>query len=172
MKTSNIQYRIAIGKVENGEWKFDHYATENELTSLKPHTDGKIYMRSVTNRWKQEGFMYDSPYCSTISLFSGWQDVSDTHMVEWGCCYNGMELYENDVVTAPYYPLQDDGKYNYHGLIYYDKDSLLFGLGYMLVDKSKRGISDGIGNQLSEYDELILLGNIHENPELLEARND
>ena len=156
---SQLKYRISIGKVVNGEWKFDHYAGFTELKTLRVSKDGAVERAFFGHGDGASGNIYGIV----------WQDVSDTNRVEWGCVHDGLDLYENDIVTAPYYLFQDDGKYNYHGLIYYDKDDLLFGLGYVLVDKSKQGISDGIGNQLSEYDGLILLGNLNENPELLEA---
>jgi len=144
-------YRIKI--VNDG--KFVRYAIDEELMELRVNSDGKIEaLVTVMVRNKFAGFQ--------------WQDVSATHEVEWGCVHEGIELYENDIVTAEYYLFQDEGKYNYRGLINYDKESHCMALVYVCVAKDRRGISDGIGNMLSEYEGLILIGNANLNPELLE----
>ena len=79
---------------------------------------------------------------------------------------NGKEIYEGDIVTSEFYPYQDEGKYNYHGIIEWEEGS--FCITKKLVNKGRAGISDGICMTFegSEYFEVI--GNIYENPELLE----
>lgn len=172
-------YRIAIYRYENGQRKFDHYATDEEMKYLRVNSEGKVeiiesagYRSELsspnlpcfkTGEWVAEDEYYHG------SIYSQWLDVSSTHEVEWGCIHEGKALYENDIVTAEYYLFQDEGKYNYHGLLYYDTESYCMGLGYVCVANNKRGISDGLGNSLYEFENLILLGNIHENPELLEV---
>lgn len=152
-------YRIAIYRYENGQRKFDHYAAEYELETLRVNVNGTVQEAVGVKRisGKLDGLV--------------WKDVSETHKVEWGCVHEDKALYENDIVTAEYYLFQDDGKYNYHGLLYYDEESYCMGLGYICVANDKRGISDGIGNSLCEFEDLILLGNINENPELLEVED-
>ena len=144
-----MKYRIAIGSMANKEWKFVRYAFAEEIGSLRVNRYG--YVELLVK--EHFGDM--------------WEDVSSTHKAEWGCTHNGIDLYENDIVTSPNYPLQDNGEYNYHGVIYYDKSSHCFGLCYALVNPKKAGISDGVGNMLCDYGNLVLLGNLNENPELL-----
>lgn len=158
-------YRIKI--VEDG--KFVRYATDEEMSLLKPKADGngvEQFTRGFENETCSLPSNIDIIYSNWDEHFF-WQDVSDTHKVEWGCIHEGKELYANDIVTAEYYLFQDEGKYNYHGLVYYDKESHGMGLEYVCVASDKRGISDGICNMLYEYECLILLGNLNENPELL-----
>ena len=148
----SIKHRISIGTITNGEWKFDHYATDYELTSLKPHTDGKVYMRSVTNKWEMSGFIYDSPYCSTMSLFPGWQDVSDTHRIEWGMETN--DKYGN--------PLDI-----YDGDIFVDWNTGADGVSTRPIIFELLTCASCVS--YDEFPMIEILGNIHENPEVLET---
>lgn len=78
---------------------------------------------------------------------------------------------EGDVLTTNRYPFQDDGKYNYHGVVEWDDDYGAFVLVKICVNKDKRGISDGIAEPLGEYDlsGFEVLGNSFENPKLLKS---
>lgn len=145
-------YRIKIVK----DGKFVRYANESEMELLRVNSNGIIEELC--------GHIFNENIIDAMC----WRPVSATHEVEWGCVHEGIELYENDIVTAEYYLFQDEGKYNYHGLINYDKESHCMALVYVCVAKDRRGISDGIGNMLSEYEGLILIGNANLNPELLE----
>lgn len=155
-------YRIRIMKEVDGKLEFDHYATDEEMRFLRITPDGMV--EKISCLPYNSGDAYDS------YIFFDYDDVSATHFVEWGVSHDGIDLYDGDIVTAPYYLFQDEGKYNYHGLIYYDEESYCIGLRYVCVNKEKRGISDGIGNLLEEYHGLILLGNIWQNPELVEEK--
>ncbi|WP_193065566.1 hypothetical protein [Oceanobacillus oncorhynchi] len=59
-------------------------------------------------------------------------------------------LVEGDVLTTNRYPFQDDGKYNYHGVVEWDDEYGAFALVKCCVNKDKRGISDGIAEPLGE----------------------
>lgn len=82
---------------------------------------------------------------------------------------NGKEIYEGDILTSNHYPFQDDGKYNYHGVVEWGEEEAAFFLTKALANTQKRGVSHGISESLMNYDitEFEIIGNIHENPELL-----
>lgn len=75
----------------------------------------------------------------------------------------GKLIYEGDVVVVPNtYPFYDDSELNYIGIIEYDDEGAMFVLVLECVNPQKRGISSGIAEGLSEYEELEIIGNIHE----------
>ncbi|MFJ6210571.1 YopX family protein [Lysinibacillus sp. NPDC092081] len=79
---------------------------------------------------------------------------------------NCKEIYEGDILTADSYPYQDEGEYNYHLVVEYIEYGFC---GVMhCVGKGKRGISHGIAENLELAEEYEVIGNIYENPELLE----
>lgn len=79
---------------------------------------------------------------------------------------NGKEIYEGDILTSEQYPFQEDGKYNYHGIVEYEAPSFIYVM--KLVNLKKAGISDGIGETLEDTEMFEVIGNIHENGSLLE----
>lgn len=217
-----MMYRIATYD-KNG--KFDHYATCSELILLKLHTDGKVYQRSVTNKWGHAGFIYASPYASGPGLFSGWIDISDTHKVEMGVEIKGVKYYENDILRCRYLNTDWDRtdcvveseNYNFavdtyiverlsvvrfiggvvtvskmtsiiseentwdisskaliHENIYLDKDAIIEQMPYQRYDQElvdyllKQAKVNNI-DELCNYMSPVVIGNIHENPELGEA---
>ena len=86
---------------------------------------------------------------------------------------NGKEIYEGDIVTGTDYPFIDEGKQNYVGIVVFYDDAASFGYEYKCVRKDKRGISNGINNEFEANENLIcedleVIGNIYDNPELLE----
>ncbi|QKS43433.1 hypothetical protein HUB94_02395 (plasmid) [Paenibacillus cellulosilyticus] len=81
---------------------------------------------------------------------------------------NGKEIYEGDILTAESYPFQDDGQYNYHGVIEWIDCGAAFYMTKHLVNPNKRGISDGISEPIDEgLEEFVVIGNIYEYPQLL-----
>ncbi|MGB4824709.1 MAG: YopX family protein [Leuconostoc mesenteroides] len=74
---------------------------------------------------------------------------------------NGVEIYENDIVETTYYNDIDDGLGKI-GTITFEKG------GYCIIF-----VGDTEKNNLGwiEPDETIVIGNIHENPELLEKQS-
>jgi uncharacterized phage protein (TIGR01671 family) len=84
---------------------------------------------------------------------------------------NGKEIYEGDILTSESYPFQDDGKYNYHGIVEWSDGYAAYFLTKHLANGDKRGISHGISETLMDYDMTTfeVIGNIYEHPELLQA---
>lgn len=82
------------------------------------------------------------------------------------------EIFEGDIVTGTKYPFMENGKQNYIGIVVFYEDAAQFGYEYKCVNKDKRGISNGINNEFSANNNLIceeleIIGNIHDNPEIL-----
>lgn len=82
---------------------------------------------------------------------------------------NGKEIYAGDILTAPHYPFQDDGKYNYHGVIEWVDEEASFYMTKRLANKDKRGTLDWISQPIEEIEEFEVIGNIYEHPHLLEV---
>lgn len=96
----------------------------------------------------------------TIGQYTGLQDK------------NGTEIYEGDIVTGTKYPFMENEKQNYIGIVVFYEDAAQFGYEYKCVNKEKRGISNGINNEFVANknlicEELEVIGNIYDNPELL-----
>jgi uncharacterized phage protein (TIGR01671 family) len=80
---------------------------------------------------------------------------------------NGAEIWEGDILEGEHYPYAHDGKPNYRAVV--EWEAPVFFRVLRCVNPDKRGISDGIGEILDpeEWAQLAVVGNIHENPELL-----
>jgi len=88
---------------------------------------------------------------------------------------NGKEIYEGDIVVKKGYIWFDKGKPNYRGTVEWIYSQ--WQVVAHCVDGSKRGISDGINEGLNDdgfnegrRSKWEVIGNIYENPELLEAK--
>lgn len=85
---------------------------------------------------------------------------------------NGKEIYEGDIIIKDCYLWMEHGKPNYRGTVEW-----IFSQWQVVahcVNPNKRGISDGINEGINddgvdegEKTEWIILGNIYENPNLL-----
>lgn len=94
---------------------------------------------------------------------------------------HGTEIYEGDIVKTPHYIIgKEPAYYENHEVKFYKG---VFGIGdpYKFtelsgtergVESSKRYISN-FGEVFDEYEPMVeVIGNIYENPELLEARHE
>lgn len=81
---------------------------------------------------------------------------------------NGKEIYEGDIITTDKYICIDEGKQNYVLLV--EIFNCASFITAYCVNKNKAGISDGITEIIDVDEEYTILGNIYENPELLEKK--
>lgn len=100
-------------------------------------------------------------YAETIGQYIGKKDK------------NNKKIFEDDILKVDRYPFLSDGIYNYLAQVYYDNEAACF---YLYAFKSKeskaRGVAEGNNYNIAEMDSNILevIGNIHDNPELLERQ--
>lgn len=83
----------------------------------------------------------------------------------------GKEIYEGDILQGDHYPVsKNDG---YVLIVEYGTDRF-WGVRTTKAGSEVRGISDGIADGLLEFEGegLEVIGNIYENPSLLEVQND
>lgn len=80
----------------------------------------------------------------------------------------GKEIYEGDILTTDRYICIDEGKQNYVLIVEYDECS--YYVVAHCVNKNKAGISNGMSDILDSDENYTVLGNIYENPELLNYR--
>lgn len=152
---TQLKHRIAIGKVVNGEWKFDHYATaKGEMIFLKPKADGRgVY--EFFHRSHDE--IYNIPleeiiFHSNWEECFRWKDVSDTHRIEWGMetsdkYGNPLDIYNGDIFVD-WNTGKDECSSDpvaFELFIHYD---------FLCAD---------------QFPMVEILGNVNENPELLEV---
>ena len=140
----DIKFR---GKTENNIWKYGSLLKDNPQKTYYVVNNEDGSGREVLEK--------------TIGQYTGLKDK------------NGKEIYEGDIVTGTDYPFIDEGKQNYVGIVVFYDDAASFGYEYKCVRKDKRGISNGINNEFEANENLIcedleVIGNIYDNPELLE----
>ena len=85
---------------------------------------------------------------------------------------NGKEIYEGDIITADCYPFFSDGKPNYVAVVEWN-DCGFAAFLELHKDSDARGISVGCPVMYFDSDnaaEFEIIGNIHDNPELLKEK--
>ena len=84
---------------------------------------------------------------------------------------NGKRIFEGDILKGFEYPFCSNGEFNYFAEIVWFDDSSAFGIYTFKNPKSNvRGISEGNTDYLEYFnvDKWEVIGNIHDNPELME----
>lgn len=87
---------------------------------------------------------------------------------------NGKLIFEGDILKGLSYPFLSDGEYNYYAIVVWFENSPAFGTCTVKNPQAKvRGISDGDTNYMDDWNsnDWEVIGNIHDNKELLEAQN-
>ena len=88
---------------------------------------------------------------------------------------NGIKIFEGDILQGDEYPYCSDGEYNYYAeVVWFDNDCCGFGLCTHKNPKSAvRGISDGNCEWFEDFDSdsWSVIGNIYDNPELLQENS-
>lgn len=97
---------------------------------------------------------------------SNYRFVFESVELMWPTGLEGNELFDGDIVISDEYPIRaEDG---YVGVIEHD-DGVFWLTRRKKKDSEVRGMSDGIADYLYEHKDanLVRIGNIYENPELL-----
>lgn len=79
----------------------------------------------------------------------------------------GKEIYEGDILTSEEYPYKESGKPNYNAEVCWFYNTASFGIMLYCVNPTKRGISNGNTEQITDDDSFEVIGNIHDNLELI-----
>ena len=137
-----------------GEWVDGYYVGDNTIIA---------YNEVVYDM----GFIDTSPchdcYPGSIGQFTGLYDK------------NGKEIYEGDILRGNEYPFNCDGVDNYFAeIVWADNVCGFYRLTHKNPNSTVRGISHGNWEQLDEDDikSFEVIGNIHDNPELLKDGRD
>ena len=154
-----------------------------------------------TGRWIQGGFHIwekrmlnpigvdylkddEVAYTITVNSFADWNMPRTMQAVEvvpetvgqyTGLCdKNGKKIFEGDILRGDIYPFKNVEDYNYYAEVIWFDNSPAFGIYTHKSPTSKtRGISAGNTDYLTDFTQEAweVIGNIHDNPELLGAEN-
>lgn len=96
----------------------------------------------------------------TIGQFTGLKDK------------NGKDIYEGDILRGDEYPFNCDGVENYFAVVVWANNVCgFYRITHKKANSTVRGASHGNCNELEEEDikSFEVIGNIHDNPELLKS---
>ena len=85
---------------------------------------------------------------------------------------NGTKIFEGDILKGVQYPYFSDGEYNYFAEVVWFDNCPAFGIYTFKNPKAKvKGISTGNKDYMEDWDpdDWEVIGNINDNPELLEV---
>lgn len=118
--------------------------------------------------WDKDGNrMYDWEKVKAMFSFDDFEHESLIWMQYTGLKdKNDREIYEGDILTAEYYPFQDDGEYNYHGVVEWIDSEASFYITKRLANNDRRGISDGVSEPIDDIESFEIIGNIYEHEHL------
>ena len=134
-------------RTDNGEWI----------------TDSETYIRDGDGIWlSDENLNVVTVIPETVGQYTGLTDK------------NGKKIFEGDILRGFEYPFcsNNNGEFNYFAEIVWFDDSSAFGIYTFKNPKSNvRGILEGNTDYLKYFnvDKWEVIGNIHDNPELLEG---
>ena len=134
------------------------YSGDHHFHKQMVYGQGVISGESFATIADEESRMYWSVDPETVGMWSGLKDK------------NRNKIFEGDIFTADSYPFHCEGQENYRGVIIYDESEGYSGWYYNVEPISHRVRGCACGGGLGEIDlsGLEVIGNIHENPELLE----
>ena len=120
------------------------------------------------------GYLSDENYIYDKSLEGEFLVDEDTICQYTGLTdKNGKKIFEGDILRGFQYPFCHDGEYNYYAEIFF-ADCSFMTYTHKNPSSCVRGISDG-NTELMECwvsEEWEVIGNIYDNPELLEGEKD
>ena len=148
----NREILFRAKKVDDGEW-VEGYVVQKYGTHF-------LYDVKNADTCRQNSYLVDP---NTICQYTGLTDK------------NGKKIWENDILKGFFYPYCHDGEYNYYAQIEWSEYTKAFVIVTVKNPKSSvRGISDGNTELMEgwEPDSWEIIGNIYDNPELLEDKKD
>lgn len=128
----------------------------------------KLNGKEIKGTWYKGDLSTDGGYYiqehavipETVGQFTGLNDSIDK------------EIYEGDILRGEEYPYKSEGYHNYYAEIVWFDDSPAFGMVTHKANGARvKGISDGDADYIVDFEreKWEIIGNIFENPELLEV---
>ena len=135
--------------IDNGKWIYGYAAMSGGTFII------------CDNGLTYGGFIVYEVIPETVGQYTGLTDK------------NGVRIFEGDILRGFEYPFRsnNNGEFNYFAEIVWFDDSSAFGIYTFKNPKSNvRGISEGNTDYLEYFnvDKWEVIGNIHDNPELME----
>ena len=93
---------------------------------------------------------------NTIGQFTGLTDK------------NGTKIFEGDIIVMDEYPFYDNSVLSYVGEVVWFENTFSFGLILNCVNKNIVGISNGVSENIEDDMVFEVIGNIHDNKDLIE----
>ena len=150
----NREILFKAKRIDNGEWVEGQYAyITNPLTE-----DGKPIKHLICNGTNIFNDLIDP---DTLCQYTGLTDK------------NGRKIWENDILKGYQYPYMYDGNDNYYAEVTWFENCPSFGIYTLKNPKSNVcGISEGNTEFMESWisEDWEIIGNIFDNPELLEVR--
>ena len=136
-------------RMDNGEWVEGWYQPE---TTIK-HWDGRQETIGFTITYKvEEGFLEDTLVDqSTVGQYTGLKDK------------NGKRIFEGDIVAQNWYDYDEPRDDSFGKVVFCEYDC-----SFSVMDVNKDGFMP-LGRCGSYHWEVEVIGNIHDNPELLKG---
>ena len=150
-------------RTDNGEWIEGYYAKQSNHACFAHELKYQHFIfKDVCLDFNLGGLQEFEIIPETVGQYTGLTDK------------NGVRIFEGDILRGFEYPFCSNinGEFNYFAEIVWFDDSSAFGIYTFKNPKSNvRGISEGNTDYLEYFnaDKWEVIGNIHDNPELLEG---
>lgn len=140
-------------RVDNGEWVYGHYHSYDISCAGKTKICCTYHVIRA-----------DNVYPETVGQYTGLTDK------------NGKKIFEGDILQGYQYPYLSEGHFNYYAEVIYFENCPAFGI-YTFKNPNLnvvRGISAGNTDLMEDWESKNweVIGNVYDNPELLEEEND
>ena len=150
-------------RTDNGEWIEGYYAKQSNHACFAHELKYQHFIfKDVCLDFNLGGLQEFEIIPETVGQYTGLTDK------------NGVRIFEGDILRGFEYPFCSNinGEFNYFAEIVWFDNSSAFGIYTFKNPKSNvRGISEGNTDYLEYFnaDKWEVIGNIHDNPELLEG---
>lgn len=148
----NREILFKAKRLDNGEWVEGYYQKRFDLDGSEQHL---IFWSKSYTVWEYAKIDPD-----TLCQYTGFTDKS------------GQKIWENDILRGYQYPYRSDGNDNYFAEVTWFENCPAFGIYTFKNPKSNVcGISEGNTEFMENWnsEDWEVIGNIFDNPELLEV---
>lgn len=148
----NREIRYRGKRLDNGEWVYGNYIyRENE---------DKTWAENIItpNNFSKKEYKV---HPDTVGQYIGLKEK------------NGNKIFDGDILRSDRYPFNSEGNDNYYAEVFWCEDAAGFYYETRLSkDSDASGISDGNVDIFEDPVFFEVIGNIHDNPELLKGGKD